>query len=125
MKIIQCEIPERYKHSDYNASTLEVDESQKEYSDEYRLTWKLMEYIDTIWYWYVTGWYEGGGRALVLWKDKTIGYYDLGHCSCSGPIYKFFLKKTGDYMSIKDILMSDEEKEISYSIINEAKKTID
>jgi hypothetical protein len=35
---------------------------------------------------YRIGYYDGDGMALALFSDGSIVEYDLGHCSCYGPL---------------------------------------
>lgn len=36
--------------------------------------------------WYEGGDYDGGGLAVSLRKDGSVDVWDLGHCSCYGPL---------------------------------------
>lgn len=41
--------------------------------------------FDKAWYWYARGAYEGTGE-MVGERDGRWFYYDMGHCSCHGPV---------------------------------------
>lgn len=41
--------------------------------------------FEEIWYWYGSGCYEGSGE-LIARKGNLYDIYDLGHCSCYGPV---------------------------------------
>jgi hypothetical protein len=37
-------------------------------------------------YWYEIGSYDGTGMAIAVTNDDVVACYDLGHCSCYGPL---------------------------------------
>ena len=71
---------------------------------------------DAVFYWYVSGSYEGDGALIAVkdgkWYDKS-----LSHCSCYGPI-EGFANKISDYdhADLDDVLSKcSEEREKEYS----------
>ena len=37
-------------------------------------------------YYYESGYYDGSGEAVALAKDGKLHCFNLGHCSCYGPM---------------------------------------
>lgn len=77
----------------------------------------LSENIQWIVYHYTCGSYEGHGEAILKENNKYY-YYDLGHCSCYGP-----LEGTPTEHSLQEIL-SDKVDIHDFDICQEIKDKI-
>jgi len=77
MKVNKCKTTVDYTPYGYEVDYCNLDE-------EYDLS-KIPSTVEEIWYWYKSGSWEGMGQMIL--KDAN-GYYlwDLGHCSCYGPL---------------------------------------
>lgn len=64
------------------------EECEELFVDEWDLEKVKALEPDAVFYWYVTGSYEGSG-ALIAVKDGKWYTKDLGHCSCYGPLDDF------------------------------------
>lgn len=73
--------------------------------------------IEWIVYHYTSDWYEGSGEAIVK-KDNKYYYYDLGHCSCYGP-----LEGSPTEHSLQEIL-SDKDNVHDFDVCQEIKDKI-
>jgi len=74
MKIIHVPIvPFQFSHCTPSALSEFEIESLKPYG------------FDLFAYWYVEGDYDGSGNAIIRQGDQWFTY-DLGHCSCYGPL---------------------------------------
>ena len=66
------------------------EETYELFTDEYDMKEIVADFglPDAVFYWYVSGSYEGSGALLAIkdgkWFDK-----ELGHCSCYGPLDSF------------------------------------
>ena len=62
---------------------------------------------------YRTGEYDGEGKALFYChKDKTVYFYDLGHCSCYGPLCQQNIYESYDIERFRDYVNSCNDTEM-------------
>jgi hypothetical protein len=75
-------------------------------------------------YFYKIGSYEGHGQLVALNKNKTIYIYDLGHCSCYGPLSNW---GNGDTMTLDEFIewKTSVLCNISHDIMTEIDKLLD
>ena len=53
--------------------------------DEIDWGWHHIQDVDWFVYWYENGYYEGNGFAVAK-RGNELELYNLGHCSCYGPL---------------------------------------
>lgn len=68
--------------------------------------------VETAWYWYSTGSYEGCGNMVARLTDGTWAFKDLGHCSCYGPTDDNFDAKAPTLEELRKIPLHDEYEEL-------------
>jgi len=58
--------------------------------------------IDEVWYWYVSGSYEGSGQMIIRKEDK---YYlhNMSHCSCYGPLDEIDMSDARAFSSLNEM----------------------
>jgi hypothetical protein len=71
--------------------------------------------IDEIWYYYVSGDYEGSGQLLMR-KGNLYDLHDMSHCSCYGPI---------DDVDFKGMSYDDLIKSLTTDLYKECKILFD
>lgn len=59
-------------------------------------------------YYYSCDGYDGSGEAVALGKDNLLYFYNLGHCSCYGPLDNAFSTMTIEDFHAKKESVLDE-----------------
>lgn len=68
--------------------------------------------VETAWYWYSTGSYEGCGNLVARLTDGTWALKDLGHCSCYGPLDAAFSAVAPTLEELRKVPFHDEYEEL-------------
>lgn len=76
-----------------------------------------IEEYDVFFTYYMDGYYDGSGQAIGINNDGTCHVYNLGHCSCYGP-----LEGTPDVTTLDELLNSEHvlSVEIEYPELKDA-----
>ena len=72
--------------------------------------------VDQVFYYYMTGEYEGHGTMILTMSDGSLVLHDMSHCSCFGPMEDLGL----DIAKMKYTTLSELVKDQKdYRMVNE------
>lgn len=71
-----------------------VGQDELDFTEDDRYEWVVYEYTED--------WYEGYGEAVALRKDGLLCIFNLGHCSCYGPLDEW--PNPGEVQTVQDYI---------------------